>query len=74
MILTTDQTDKWLYYETGFEQLHPHLEIIQWMKEQGYQYSRDWSCTRKVTQTARANYALEFPNKEIQTMFVLRWS
>ena len=70
MILTTDQTDKWLYYETGFEQLHPTPEIINWMKERGYVYQINWSCERLVTRTARANYVLEFPNEEIKTKFM----
>lgn len=74
MILTTEQIDKWLYYETGFEQLHPHPGIIKWMEEQGYKYKKDWSCTRGSTFTDRNKYSLEFPNKEIKTMFVLRWA
>jgi hypothetical protein len=74
MILTAEQTEKWLYYETGFEQLHPHPGIIKWMEEQGYQYHRDWQCVHRRTITARNVYSLMFPSDEIKTMFVLRWS
>lgn len=69
--LSKDQIHKWLYYETGFEQLHPELEIIAWMEEQGYQYQHDWKC---VKTSVKRTYSLEFPNKEIQTLFMLRWS
>ena len=74
MILTADQIEKWLYYETGFEQLHPHPGIVQWMGEQGYKYNQDWKCTRMVTPSGRVNHSLLFPSEEVKTMFMLRWS
>lgn len=74
MILTNDQTDKWLYYETGFEQLHPNPSIIDWMVERGYVYQTNWNCKRMVTRTGQNKYALMFPNEEIKTLFMLRWS
>jgi hypothetical protein len=31
-----------LYYETGFEQLHPIPPIYDWMEERGWEYYKDW--------------------------------
>ena len=61
---------KWLYYETGFEQLHPIPDIIRWMEEQGYVYGRDW----KVDTFTGKSYWITFPYKEIAALFVARWS
>lgn len=61
--------DDILYYETGFEQLHPLPEIVNWMQQQGYSYQLDWQC-RRVTAGV---YELAFPNEEIKTLFVLKW-
>lgn len=71
LTLTSNQVENWLYYETGFEQLHPHPGIIAWMEDQGYQYQHDWKCYRT---RFKRDYALQFPNDEVKTMFVLRWS
>ena len=57
-----------LYFETGFEQLHPLPEIIEWMTEQGYKYKVDWNCLRNNN-----TYELTFPNKEIAALFSVRW-
>ncbi len=73
MILKAEQIEKWLYYETGFEQLHPRPPILKWMAEQGYKYNQDWRCTRMVTPTGLI-YGLTFPSEEVKIMFMLRWS
>ena len=65
-----DMVYKWLYYETGFEQLHPHPYIIDWMKEQGYEYTKDW----EVFTFTGVKYCINFPNPEIAALFVARWS
>jgi len=65
-----DMLHKWLYYETGFEQLHPVPDIIRWMEEQSYVYGRDW----KVDTFTGKSYWIGFPNKEIAALFVARWS
>jgi len=61
---------KWLYYETGFEQLHPNPDIIYWMEEQNYVYGRDW----KVDTFTGRDYWITFPNKEIAALFLIKWS
>ena len=68
--LTRDQIIKALYYETGFEQLHPILEIIDWMEQQGFRYQYDWKC---IKMSVKREYMLQFPNEEIGTLFILKW-
>ena len=65
-----NMTSVWLYYETGFEHLHPHPYIIDWMHEQGHEYGSDWA----VNTFTGTNYFITFPNKEIAVLFVARWS
>ena len=60
----------WLYYETGFDQLHPTPDIVHWMTEQGYAYGIDWN----VNSFTNRNYWITFPNSEIAALFVTRWS
>lgn len=62
----------WLYYETGFEQLHPNIEIIEWMQDQGYTYQTDWFC--KLQARYSNMYKLEFPTEYAAVLFLLRWS
>lgn len=85
-----DRVNDLLYYETGFEQLHPWPEIVEWMTTQGYSYGRDWHCHKRgkspiYTHTVgmdpaaapigfETGYVLEFPNSEIMMLFLLRWS
>lgn len=72
--LNNSNRDEVLYYETGFEQMHPYLHIIQWMRDAGYEYRKDWYCTsvnHKFDQ--RSYYKLEFTTKEMASMFALRW-
>jgi hypothetical protein len=77
--LTFQQCHNWLYYETGFEQLHPDISIIEWMEEQGYTYQKDWKCVtdhrriRMAKGNYYVNYWLEFPNENIATLFNLKW-
>ena len=63
-----DMIYKWLYYETGFEHLHPHPYIIDWMHEQGYEYGVDWD----VIKISGGSYYIEFPNPEIVSLFVVK--
>ena len=65
-----NMTSVWLYYETGFEQLHPHPYIIDWMREQGYEYGVDWD----VLKIHGRNYYIEFLNPEIVSLFVVKWT
>ena len=74
LLLDQKQTANWLYYETGFEQLHPYLEIIEWMESQGWRYREDWACERRISNTGENVYVLLFRNKEMLTLFSLRWS
>jgi len=61
---------KLLYYETGFEQLHPVPEVHAWMESHGWEYYKDWNCTK----LDHYEYGLEFRDKEMMTMFLLRWT
>ena len=75
MIVPKDKLHDWLYYETGFEQLHPRIGIWDWMQSMGYEYDRDWYC-RKIydgLSDSIKGYELEFPNEQIMTLFLLRW-
>ena len=72
IVVIGDRTNEWLYYETGFEQLHPIPDIIQWMEEQGWEYQRDWFCKKNFTKML--SYTLTFPTAEVATTFLLRWS
>jgi hypothetical protein len=57
-----DMIHKWLYYETGFEQLHPIPDIV-------YVYNLHW----KVNSFTGKDYWIDFPNDEIAALFVARW-
>lgn len=72
--LDRNQTFNWLYYETGFEQLHPHIEMITWMQKQGWQYYTDWDCKGRSNNLGEDEYVLRFRDQEMMTMFLLRWS
>ena len=58
----------WLYYETGFEQLHPITAIHEWMDEQGLEYDKDWNVVRRGK-----DYYIQFPDDETKLLFLLRW-
>jgi hypothetical protein len=63
-----------LYYETGFEQLHPDPAIVDWMEERGYKYQSDWRVVRASSNGAlRSEWAICFANKQACELFVLKW-
>lgn len=63
-----------LYYETGFEQLHPVPEIHQWMSERNYNYGMTWKVVRVDPDRGReSDWAFCFDSTEIRDMFTLRW-
>ena len=68
--LDKDQQKKLLYYETGFEQLHPIPEVHDWMKERGLEYYKDWGCVKVFNDV----YYLEFKDEKTATIFWLRWA
>ena len=59
-----------LYYETGFEQLHPIPPIYDWMEERGWEYYKDWNCIK----VSKDVYYMEFKDDQMAVMFLLRWS
>ena len=72
--LTNNQRDKVLYYETGFEQLHPLPHIHNWMKEQGCRYRKDWTVSRvNHTPNHRSYYMLSFADPKMAELFILKW-
>lgn len=72
--LTNSQCDEVLYYETGFEQLHPQLHIHDWMEEQGCRYREDWTVTRvDHTFDQRSYWKLSFRDPKMAELFVLKW-
>jgi hypothetical protein len=70
LVLSPDQHAQVLYYETGFDQLHPIPPIHDWMTQLGYEYYRDWRCRR---QSSNKPYVIEFPNSHVMNMFMLKW-
>jgi len=72
--LNNQLCDRVLYYETGFEQLHPLPEIHCWMDQRGQTYQQDWHVKRvNHTMYQRSHYMLVINNDQIATEFVLRW-
>jgi hypothetical protein len=72
----------WLEYETGYEQLHPRRDIVGKMADMGYEYGRDWICSRSIDNNAvedpisgyvnvKARYTLEFRDEQTATLFLL---
>jgi hypothetical protein len=70
LVLSTDQQAQVLYYESGFEQLHPIPPIHDWMTQLGHEYYRDWCCKRQLNNN---QYVIEFPNNHVMDMFMLKW-
>jgi hypothetical protein len=70
IVVPDDMLHKWLYYETGFEQLHPKPDIVYWMSEQGYIYNLHW----KLHTATGKGYWIDFPNDEIAALFLMKWS
>ena len=72
--LTNANRDDVLYYETGFEQLHPYIHITEWMSEQGFEYQKDWQCISVPhTFDQRSYYKLSFATEEMASLFALKW-
>lgn len=71
LLLSEHEVFDILYYETGFEQLHPLPNIIDWMEERNYIYYTDWKC---IVVTPKKEWAICFPNKEICELFLLKWT
>jgi hypothetical protein len=70
ILLSLTVIPKILYYETGFEQLHPYPEIVDWMNERQYNYHDDW----KVVRIKEDNeWAICFAQKQACELFVLKW-
>jgi len=63
-----------LYYETGFEQLHPQLHIHSWMEERNQTYYETWKVVRvSEDRSIRSEWAVCFQTAEMRDMFVLKW-
>lgn len=67
--LDAEQQARLLYYESGFEQLHPILIIHKWMEERGWEYYQDYRCVMQ----SRDVYFMEFSDDKIAEMFMLKW-
>jgi hypothetical protein len=70
ILVSGDEAHDILYYETGFEQLHPIPPVHDWMTERGYKYPNTWNC---VTVTPKKEWAIIFSDQKICEMFMLRW-
>jgi hypothetical protein len=68
ILLSPDAAVKVLYYETGFEQLHPFPNIIDWMEERSYNYDKDWKVVR-----VDPEWAICFADRQTCELFVLKW-
>jgi hypothetical protein len=74
ILLSPDIALTVLYYETGFEQLHPLPEVLDWMTERSYNYDSDWKVVRVNDNPAnRSDWAVCFNNKQACELFVLKW-
>lgn len=78
IILTGKDIDRVLYYETGFEQLHPFPQIHNWMKERGFEYYENWKVIRLGGETYRfgsltTDWVILFEDEQIAEMFMLKW-
>ena len=78
IILTGKDIDRVLYYETGFEQLHPYIEIHNWMSDRGLEYEKNWKVVRFGGETIKfrtiqSDWAVLFDDEQIAHMFMLKW-
>ena len=67
--LTYDQSNDWIHWEQGMLDVIPLLSMIDWMREQGYDYRHDWFFDHVDNV-----YTFTFPTEEIKTMFLLKFS
>lgn len=70
LVVSSPEAHEVLYYETGFEQLHPIPPIINWMEERNFNYPTDW---KVATVTPREEWAFCFKQEEICQLFLLKW-
>ena len=68
--LDKQQMKTLLYYETGFEQLHPIPPVHEWMSEHNWEYYDDWNCVKVFNDV----YYMEFRDDEMAVLFWLKWS
>lgn len=74
IILTDDDVHRVLYYETGFEQLHPLPEIHKWMEERNYEYYVNWKVLREYEDRGKVSaWIIAFDDENIAQMFMLKW-
>lgn len=74
IVVDRDSIKDLLYYETGFEQLHPLPEVHEWMEQRNYQYGFNWKVVRVDPDRKNvSDWAFCFDNPEIRDMFSLRW-
>jgi hypothetical protein len=74
ILLSLDTAVTVLYYETGFEQLHPLPNIIDWMEERSYNYDDDWKVIRVEDKPEnRSNWAICFISRQACELFTLKW-
>ncbi len=74
IILDRDSIGNLLYYETGFEQLHPLPEIHEWMELRDYDYGINWKVVRVDPNRANvSDWAFCFDTAEMRDLFALRW-
>lgn len=69
IVINLETVNDLLYYETGFEQLHPLPEIHKWMEERDHEYMVTW----KAVRIDRKDWAICFNNSETRDLFALRW-
>ena len=82
MVIPRGKVHEWLWYETGFEQMHAMPEIIAWMEEQGWSYHDTWGVSKlplggEPVFSARGfpiRYQLWFTEQQQLAAFRLRWS
>ena len=74
IILDKETLGNLLYYETGFEQLHPLPEVHKWMEERDHDYGITWKVVRVDPDRGNhSDWAFCFNNSEIRDLFTLRW-
>jgi hypothetical protein len=74
IILDKESIGDLLYYETGFEQLHPMPEIHIWMEQRNHDYGITWKVVRVDPNRANlSDWAFCFNTTEIRDMFAMRW-
>lgn len=74
IIVDRDTIQDLLYYETGFEQLHPLPEVHEWMEQRDHDYGLTWKVVRVEPDRGKiSDWAFCFNNSEIRDLFTLRW-